>query len=144
MADEKAGVPFERRLKRWARSERFPLSILVLAVGALLSVLAVGEFSPLGAGPPFQSINAVTDLSSSGGPNYDLIFVVLGPILVLIGAYLVGAYYVARRRFEHLMETRSKAEFLRNLPELEDLLWELTPNDELRYEDKKADLRIRR
>jgi hypothetical protein len=42
------------------------------------------------------------------------------------------------------MVTKSKAEFLRNLPEVEDLLWDLTPADEVRYLDKKAELRIRR
>jgi hypothetical protein len=144
MAGDQTGLPFGRRLKHWARVQRFPLSILVLAIGVLLSILAVGDYTPLGGAGPFPSINSVTDLSGSGGPNYNLVFVILGPILVLVGGYLTGAYYVARKRFEHLMETRSKAEFLRNLPEVEDLLWELTPNDEIRYEDKKADLRIRR
>jgi len=42
------------------------------------------------------------------------------------------------------MVTKSKAEFLRNIPELEDLLWELTPADEIRYEQKKSELRVRR
>ena len=42
------------------------------------------------------------------------------------------------------MVTKSKAEFLRNLPDLEDLLWDLTPADEQRYIEKKAELRIRR
>lgn len=142
MADATYG--FGRRLRHFLRAQRAPLSVLVLAVGILLTVLAVGDFTPLSATPPFPSINAATDQSSSGGVNYNLAFVVVGPIVSIIGAYLVGAYYLARRRFEHLMETRSKAEFLRNLPEVEDLLWELTPSDELRYAEKKNELRIRR
>ncbi|HUI38671.1 MAG TPA: DUF3198 domain-containing protein [Thermoplasmata archaeon] len=137
-------VPFERRLRHWARTNRFFLSAVVLAVGIALTVLAVGDYTPLGSSGPFQAVDQVTDLSASGGPNYNLVFVIAGPILVLIGGYLVGAYYAARHRFEHLMLSRSKAEFLRNLPEVEDLLWELTPNDELRYEEKKSELRIRR
>jgi hypothetical protein len=144
MAEEPDTLPLLRRLRHWARVERFLLSIIVLAAGVVLSVLATADYPPLGGAGPFPAIDSVTDLSGSGGPNYNLIFVIAGPILVLIGGYLTGAYYVARRRFEHLMATRSKAEFLGNLPELEDLLWELTPNDEVRYEDKKAELRIRR
>jgi len=70
--------------------------------------------------------------------------VIVGPIVAIVGAYLVGAYYIARARFEHLMLTKSKAEFLRNLPDLEDLLWDLTPADEQRYIEKKTELRIRR
>ena len=40
------------------------------------------------------------------------------------------------------MVTKSKAEFLRNIPELEDLLWDLTPIDEDRYEEKRAEFRM--
>jgi hypothetical protein len=42
------------------------------------------------------------------------------------------------------MVTKSKAEFLRNIPELEEILWDLTPIDEVRYETKRAELRVRR
>ncbi len=136
--------PWSRRLRHLARVYRAFLAIVVLAVGILLTVLAVGDYTPLAHSPPFDSINSVTDLSGSNGPNYNLVFVIVGPILVIIGGYLVGAYYDARRRFEHLMLSKSKAEFLRNLPEVEDLLWDLTPTDEQRYEQKKSELRIRR
>jgi hypothetical protein len=144
MAEVAEKVPFDRALRRFVRTYRYILSILFLAGGILLTVLAVGAFTPLSQTAPFPSIDSATDQSGTGGPNYNLVFVVAGPIIVMIGCYLVGAYYIARRKFEHLMVTKSKAEFLRNLPELEDLLWDLTPNDELRYLDKKADLRIRR
>lgn len=141
MAEERPGDPIGRRLRTFLRSHRFPFSLLVLAVGIFLTVLAVGFYTPLNATGPFPAINAATNTPSA---NYNLVFVLAGPIVTIIGAYFVGAYYLARRRFEHLMETRSKAEFLRNLPEVEDLLWDLTPNDERRYAEKKADLRIRR
>jgi len=142
MADEAGPEPLGRRLRRFLRSQRAIFSVIVLVIGVFLSVLAVGAFTPLASAAPFTSINAVT--APPSGPNYNLVFVLAGPIISIIGAYLVGAYYLARRRFEHLMVTRSKAEFLRNLPEVEDLLWDLTPRDEVRYLDKKAELRIRR
>jgi hypothetical protein len=135
---------FGHQLRYFLRAQRFPLSIVVLAIGLLLTSLAIGDLTPLAHGPIFPSINQVTDQSGSGGTNYNLAFVIIGPIISIVGAYLVGAYYVARRRFEHLMVTKSKAEFLRNIPDLEDLLWDLTPHDEIRYEQKKSELRIRR
>ena len=127
-----------------SRVYRAILSIIVLAIGIFLTMLAVGDYTPISQSAPFNSVNSATDLSASGGPNYNLVFVIVGPIMSIVGAYLVGAYHVARRRFEHLMLSRSKAEFLRNLPEVEDLLWDLLPADELRYEQKKSELRIRR
>lgn len=142
MAPEEAS--FSRKLRRFLRSNRFPLSILILAIGVVLTVLAVADFTPLGSYPPFPSILPVTDQSASGGANVNLAFIVIGPIVSIVGAYLVGAYYIARREFEHLMRTKSKAEFLRNIPEIENLLWDLRPEDELRYEAKKGELRLRR
>lgn len=143
MAEDESPRPtFGRRLGHFARVHRLLISIVVFAIGIFLTTLAIGYFTPLSTVPPFTQINS--DTAPSNSTNYNLIFVIVGPIVFLIGAYFVGAYYIARRRFEHLMDTKSKAEFLRNLPEVEDLLWDLTPNDELRYANKKAELRIRR
>ncbi|MCI4330296.1 MAG: DUF3198 domain-containing protein [Thermoplasmata archaeon] len=149
MADEPERPPFERlarRLRIFLRTQRFIISIFVLAIGVLFDVLAFGAFTPLQSTPPFPTLNSAAGGpgATSGGWNYTLTYPLLGVILTIVGAYLVGAYYVARKRFEHLMLTKSKAEFLRNIPELEDLLWDLTPNDEVRYADKRAELRVRR
>jgi hypothetical protein len=134
-------VPLERRFRHGLRTYRAWISDFVLAVGILLTVLALGFFTPLANSWPFPAVNAATNTPTA---NYNLIFVIVGPIVIIAGAYLAGSYYVARRKFEHLMVTKSKAEFLRNIPDLEDLLWELTPADEARYEQKKIELRVRR
>ena len=141
MAEEETGAPFGRRLRYGLRQHRAVVSLVVLAIGAFLTVLAVGFFTPLSSSEPFQSIDQVTN---QGAANYNLLFVILGPIVIIVGGYLVGAYFAASRKFEHLMLTKSKAEFLRNIPELEDLLWDLTPTDEERYEQKRAEFRMRR
>jgi len=142
MPQEETELTFDRRLRRGMRTHRGVISVAVLAIGFLLSILALGFFTPLRDSSPFNVIDQATN--PSGGANYNLLFVILGPILIIVGGYLVGAYFYARQRFEHLMLTKSKAEFLRNLPELEELLWDLTPNDEARYEQKLAELRLRR
>ncbi len=141
MPGEVEELTFDRRVRAAFRKHRAIVSILVLAVGFFLTILALGFFTPLSTSPPFPTINGATD---HGGANYNLVFVILGPILIIVGGYLVGAYFYARRRFEHLMLTKSKAEFLRNLPEVEELLWDLTQADEVRYQKKLADLRLRR
>lgn len=145
MPDETWGHRFREGL----RSYRYPISLVVLAVGVLLSFFAFGDFvGPVANTPVFQFLNPYTDPSRGGtnvgAPNYDLAFAVMGPIITIVGAYLVGSYVLHRRRFEHLMVTRSKAEFLRNVPDLEQLLWDLTPADEQRYLEKRAELKLRR
>ena len=138
-AEEK--VPLERRFRHGLRTYRAEISVFVLAVGAALTVLAAGFFTPLSSIGPFPTINTATNTPNA---NYNLLFVIIGPIIVIVGMYMVGAYFIARRKFEHLMLTKSKAEFLRNIPEIEKLLWDLTPRDEVRYDEKRADLRLRR
>jgi hypothetical protein len=141
MPREANELPFDRRVRVWVRTYRAAISIAVLAIGFALTILALGAFTPLMSSPPFPTINGATDTPSA---NYDLVFVIIGPILIIVGGYLVGSYFYARRKFEHLMLTKSKAEFLRNIPDLEELLWDLTPQDQVRYEQKLADLRLRR
>jgi hypothetical protein len=141
MPPESVESTLERRLRVGFRTHRAVVSIIVLAIGFLLSILALGAFTPLASSAPFSTIDHSTDTPSV---DYDLVFVIVGPILIILGGYLVGAYFYARRRFEHLMLTKSKAEFLRNIPELEELLWDLTPADEGRYETKLVELRVRR
>ena len=141
MASSGETVPLGRRVRHGLRTYRAAVSIFVFAVGIFLSILAIGFFTPLASAGPFPAINAMTNTPDA---NYNLVFIVLGPIVSIVGAYLVGSYFNARRKFEHLMVTKSKAEFLRNIPELEDLLWDLTPADAVRYEEKKAELRVRR
>jgi hypothetical protein len=134
-------LTYDRRIRDWFRRNRFVVSVIVFATGVFLTVLAAGDFTPLSTVQPFIAINSVT--AAPNGANYNLAFVVIGPIVAIIGAVLVGAYLLARRRFEHLMKTKSKAEFLRNLDKIEELLWELTPSDEQRYLDKRAEFRLR-
>jgi len=134
-------LPFDRRVRTWFRTNRAAVALIVLATGFGLTILALGYFTPLSTSAPFSTINSSTDTPAA---NYNLVFVILGPLLIIIGGYLVGAYFYARRQFEHLMLTKSKAEFLRNIPELEELLWDLTPRDQVRYEEKLAELRLRR
>jgi len=141
MPAEAEELPFTSRLRDWARGQRAVISLTVLAIGFILLILALGEFTPLAHSYPFTTIDSVT--AGSGG-DYNLVFVILGPILIIAGGYLVGAYFSARQKFEHLMLTKSKAEFLRNIPELEELLWELTPQDQVRYEQRLSELRLRR
>jgi len=132
---------YDRRIKDWFRRNRFAVSIVVFGTGILLTVLAAGYFTPLSTVQPFLAINSAT--APPGGANYNLAFVVVGPIVSIIGAVMFGAYLLARRRFDHLMKTKSKAEFLRNLDNIEELLWDLTPADEQRYLDKRAEFRLR-
>ncbi len=139
-------VPISTRLRYLFRTYRLAVSVAVLAVGGFLSLLGLAAWSPLLGEAPFNSFVPAlkgADYPGGSGPDWTLVMIIVGPLLAIIGIYLVIAYVNARRRFEHLMRSKSKAEFLRNLPEVEELLWDLTPEDDRRLFQKKQELRIR-
>jgi hypothetical protein len=150
------GPDLSSRLKRGARTYRFAISIAVAVIGWAIFFLGLLAYTPIGATGPLSPIeqsllgggcsggpNYVNGACTSTAPNWTLAMLPAGGILGLIGTYLAITYEVARRRFEHLMKTKSKAEFLRNVIEAEDLLWDLTPEDEIRLVRKKQELKIR-
>jgi hypothetical protein len=140
---------FSARIRRWARTYRFGISLFVLVLGLVLFFLGLFAWTPLASpGGPLSGLEAPllgADAPSGGGtgPDWTLAMIPGGGLMAAIGGYLAGVYIIARRRFEHLMKTKSKAEFLRNVTEAEDLLWDLTPADEVRLVRKKQDLKIR-
>ena len=134
------------RIRYWSLTNRFALSLLVLVVGGILTAIAIAAWTPLISSPLFSGFVPGlkgTDGPSGSGPDWTLAMAIAGPILVIVGGYLAGSYIIARERFEHLMKTRSKAEFLRNVPEVEDLIWDLTPRDHERLIRKKQEFKIR-
>ncbi|MCL4325134.1 MAG: DUF3198 domain-containing protein, partial [Candidatus Thermoplasmatota archaeon] len=121
------------RLRILYRTIRFPLGVVILVLGAFLSISAFAAYSPLLYDQPFSSyvptlLGPDCPANASCPANYQstttdwiLLFVVAGLIIDIVGIYMVAVYLVARKRFEHLIKTKSKAEFVRNLPEVEDL-----------------------
>ena len=137
---------FYSRLRYWSLTHRFLLSLVVLVGGGILTAIAIAAWTPLISSPLFSGFVPGlkgTDGPSGSGPDWTLAMAIVGPILVIVGGYLAGSYIIARERFEHLMKTRSKAEFLRNVPEVEDLIWDLTPRDHERLIRKKQEFKIR-
>lgn len=150
-AVEGEGTPpldFLTRLKRTLRGFRFPISVVVLVLGLVLFFIGLFAWTPLGSSNGAlsgleQPLLGTDSASGCCGPDWTLLMLPGGGLLAAIGGYLAGVYIIARRRFEHLMKTKSKAEFLRNVTEAEDLLWDLTPEDEIRLVRKKLELKIR-
>lgn len=75
---------------------------------------------------------------------YDLCLLPLGILLVMFTGYYMGDQIVMRRKFNTLIDTESKARFLENQEELEELAWKLSTKHERIVVDKKKELKIRR
>lgn len=69
---------------------------------------------------------------------------VVAPIILVVAAYYFVATLRMIREYERLMDTRSKATFIRNQDRIEELAFNLTENHRRRLEEKKEELKIKR
>ena len=53
--------------------------------------------------------------------DWNILFMILGPVLLITGAFYAGEQLLLRRRFERMIATTKKSEFVRDRKELEDL-----------------------
>jgi hypothetical protein len=68
---------------------------------------------------------------------------ILGPIVLIIAVYYFVSTLRMMREYERLMETKSKATFIRNQDRIEELAFTLTENHRRRLQEKKEELKIR-
>lgn len=95
------------------------LSLGLLVGGAVLAAVASLAFLNV----------AFTEIG-----NWDWWILIIGGLLILIGALWFASYVLNVRKFRRLMEEESKASFVRKQDDAEYLAWRLP----LRYEDELA------
>ncbi len=103
------------------------LAIGVIVLGAVLSIVSLMEFT-------FQN----TPLG-----NWADWTIVVGLIAFLVGLYLLASFLRLAASFDQHMKTESRAEFKRDLDEVEYLAWRLPSRYERRLSKKKEDLGIK-
>ncbi len=70
-------------------------------------------------------------------------FVVVGPVLVIVGGWYFGDTIRKKREFEELIDVHSKARFVRNQARLEELSWYLPSEYHRRIRERKRHWKIR-
>lgn len=113
------------------REARFEISYVVLAVGAFLAILAaLNAFLAGGLPAP------ITDILNAIG-NWIVWFVVLGPLLTLVGGWYFLDTIRKQREFKRLADVPSKAHFVRNQERLEELVWYLSSDYQRTLQERK-------
>jgi hypothetical protein len=69
--------------------------------------------------------------------------IIASVILLCISIYLIYTYNKNLKKFKELMDTDSKAIFVRNIEEIEYLAFELGPAYESQVDEKKQNLKIK-
>ncbi len=105
-------------------------SFFSLAFGVLTLIGTVGLYMDLGNELP-SAISFLEDLATPFG-NWVAWIVVVGPIGLVVCVWWVYDYVRKTRELAELIDTPSKAKFVRNLDDIEYLAWSLPQ----RFEDK--------
>ena len=119
------------------RNFKLELSSIVLVVGIIATVIAI-----TGVYFPHESPDFLRDLHQDLG-GWIYWFVVLGPLFLIGGGWYTIDIVRKRREFNKLIETTSKAKFVRNLDRIEYLAWSLSSDYEEKVWEKKQQFKIK-
>lgn len=118
------------------REIRLELSYVIFALGIFITLLAALHYFVGDALPGASSI-----LSFVG--RWIVWFVVLGPLLTIVGGWYFVDILRKRREFETLINVHSKAHFVRDQARLEELAWYLPSEYHRRFVNRKRDWKIK-
>ncbi len=120
------------------REMKVEFSYLTLALGAFLTMLVIFNYFLTSVLPLF-----ITDIVNAVG-NWIIWFVLLGPLLVLIGGWYFVDTIRKQREFRRLLKVPSKARFVRNQERLEELTWYLSADYRRNLAERKKHWNIKK
>jgi uncharacterized membrane protein len=125
-------------LKRTITNHALIISLLLFIIGIILTLWGIlGVFV-------YESLSdSVKDFVDSIG---DWIYwcILAGPLILIAGGWYFFDNLKKRKEFKELMETTSKAKFIRNMDRAEFLAWKLTMDHQKQLMDKKKELHIKK
>ncbi|MFQ6059802.1 MAG: DUF3198 domain-containing protein [Thermoplasmata archaeon] len=124
-------------MPRFLREYSLELSSIVFMVGLIMTVFVVIKYF-FSASAPYYISNILQAIG-----NWIVWLTVIGPLLLMGGGWYFFDGVKKRWEFAHLINTESKAVFLRNIDRLEELSYNLTERHRELFYEKKRELKIR-
>jgi hypothetical protein len=123
--------------KRILTNYTLHLGLILFVLGIILTIIGFFGVFYYDNAPDFLKdvINAIGD--------WKYWCILLGPILIIAGGWYFFDNINRRKEFKELMETTSKAKFIRNLDRVEYLAWRLTPSHQSELMEKKKEFNIK-
>ena len=123
-------------LTGFLHKNKLEISALLIATGiplTFLSILAIFYSNDPGLG------NSVYEVFG----NWSYWITLLGGTMAIVGTYTILGFLKLLREFKDLIDTPSKARFIKNQDRIEELAWRLHPKYERRVSEKKEKLHIK-
>ncbi len=124
-------------MPRFTREFALELSSIILMVGAIMAFFLVLKYG-------FEDVIPfyLKDILDGIG-SWIVWMVVLGPILLMGGGWYFFDGLKKRKEFGKLIDTDSKAVFVRNYDRLEELAYFLTESHRQTFYDKRGEFKIK-
>lgn len=124
-------------MKRFFITYTLHFSLVVLILGIFFTILGI-----FGVFYSYLAPDFIKDILDVVG---DWMFwcVLVGPLMVIIGGLYFGDNIAKRKEFKELIETTSKAKFIRNMDQIEYLAWKLTSKHQSLVMEKKEEFKIK-
>ena len=130
---------------RFTRNNMLAIGTTLAAVGLVVTALAwTNAYSRTSLLDPYDAFLEVFPGQGERGQDWNVLFMILGPVLLITGAFYAGEQLLLRRRFERLLDTTKKSEFVSRRKDLEDLARRLPTSYRSRIEQKEAMFRTTR
>lgn len=132
------------KLRIFVRDVTYPLAALVLVLCIIavffgtLSTFFVDNKAYRVPEPLFTPVKQLHD------QNLDICILGLGVLAMMFAGWYFGDGYYKRRKFEELMDTDSKAQFIDDLDEIEELAYKISSHHEELVYEKKRELKVKR
>ena len=121
-------------MARWTKNHRLELGAVLFLIGLLGTIFAIVENLD-GRAPGW--LRWYEDLVRRPEGNFNLILLIVAPVILIWGAVWLGEQLVYRRRFERLLDTPKKSEFVARRSEIEDVARRLPDGYKERISEKE-------
>lgn len=127
-------------MAKWTKNHRLEIGVILLIVGlALTAVSWTYSFAWDRFTATPEWLASYDALVYRDGADYNLILLIGGPIVLIMGIYYVGEQIVFRRRFERLIDTPKRSEFATRRRDLEEISRKLPDSFGERIRQKESE-----
>lgn len=129
-------------MAKWTKNHRMEIGAVLLVLGLVLTVVS---FSLNFSSETPSWLASYKDLvETESGEDWNLVVMIVGPIVLISGGFYVGEQFVLRRRFERLIDTPKRSEFTSRRRDLEDIAKRLPDGFTSRIKEKESEFVSRR
>jgi len=124
-------------LNRFLRRFSLELTVLAVMLGAIMLTFGIFGYKPDWAPSVLSGI-------IDGIGNWYLWLIFIGPFLLIGGLYYIIDGFRKRREFMELIDTGSKAKFVKNYDRIEELAYSLSEKHQRMVAEKRAEFRMKK